>query len=412
MLRDFKKAQVPPGLRKRPNGTKSEAVLDEAVLEEQYSLRHSAVMFFSMLGLALMAAGTAFFLFHERSGVASPRAWWLLLTSTNAALLLYALWSWVVEDVQGRKADSWLFSLLGTFLSSVARGDGGSATPSPPLSPKRPLYPVPPDAWRCPWGPCVVVCFCYFYRSLWQHCTVERYCMEVWPRRHLDSATWPLAAPAVEVAFSPVVGRVIASVGEFVFVTCCMLPGALWGRDSWLRTPLTCLVALAEIVSDIGVVKRHYGFFAVENSLWVVLFSAVFASTLRCKWVAYSQTDRAERPSILVACRTLALVLAALLVLYNVLEDVPMYHRLYTEKVVVGQADAASPHYGRYDLPFASGLAHGLRCHQMLDVDDERWRPFMLWMALNYVALPAWMCFVCAITARRMIVGFNGRVGR
>ena len=48
----------------------------------------------------------------------------------------------------------------------------------------------------------------------------------------------------------------------------------------------------------------------------------------------------------------------------------------------------------------------------MLDVDDERWRPFMLWMALNYVALPAWMCFVCAITARRMIVGFNGRVGR
>ena len=35
---------------------------------------------------------------------------------------------------------------------------------------------MPPDAWHCRWGPCVVVCACYLYRSLWQHCTVERHC--------------------------------------------------------------------------------------------------------------------------------------------------------------------------------------------------------------------------------------------
>ena len=142
-----------------------------------------------------------------------------------------------------------------------------------------------------------------------------------------------------------------------------------------------------------------------------VLFSAVFMSTLRCKWVAYSQTDRTERPSILVACRILALVLAALLITYNVLEDVPMYHRLYAEKVRDGQADAASPHYGEYDLPLRGGLAHGLRCHRVMGVDDERWRPFMLWMSLNYLALPLWMCMICAITARHAVVGFNERAG-
>jgi len=220
---------------------------------------------------------------------------------------------------------------------------------------------------------------------------------------------WPLASLAVEQLLSPLMGRFVASVGEYIFVTRCMLPNAIWGRDRWLRAPLTWLVGLAELVSDTGVIKRHYGLFAVENSLWVVLFGAIVLTTLRCKWVAYSQTDRAERPSILVACRMLALVLAALLIAYNVCEDVPMYWRLYVHKVRDGQADPRSPFYGQYDLPFADGFVHGLRCQRVMGVDDERWRPFMLWMSLNYLALPIWMCAICAITARHAVVGFNER---
>ena len=400
LLREFKKAQVPPRLRKRPSGT---LMLDETILEDQYSLRRSVAVFIGVLGMSLAALFTCLVLFHERRGIASTRAWWLALTLSNAALLLYALWAWVTEEVKGRPADSWLGSALGTYLWGVTRGDDlpEPKIPSPTL-PKRPFYPMPPDAWHCPWGPCVVVCACYLYRSLWQHCTVERYCMAVWPRG---------ASPVLEPLLSPLMGRFVASVGEYVFVTRCMLPNALWGRDRWLKTPLTWLVALAELVSDVGVIKRHYGFFAVENSLWALLFAAVFMSTLRSQWVAYSHHDRTERPSILVACRMLALVLAFILVAYNSLEDVPMYYRQYVQTVVEGQADPSSPAYGRYDLPFRDGLVHGLHCHRLMPVDDEGWRPFMVWMSLNYLALPLWMVAICAITARHAVVGFNEKAG-
>ena len=75
------------------------------------------------------------------------------------------------------------------------------------------------------------------------------------------------------------------------------------------------------------------------------------------------------------------------------------------------QADPSSPYYGQYDLPFLDGLAHGLRCQRTMGVDDLRWRPFMLWMSLNYLSLPLWMCGICAITARHAVVGFNERAG-
>lgn len=108
----------------------------------------------------------------------------------------------------------------------------------------------------------------------------------------------------------------------------------------------------------------------------------------------------------------LALVLAALLVAYNVFEDVPMYYRQYVATVIEGQADATSPYYGEYALPLLDGFAHGMRCHRRMSIDDERWRPFMLWMALNYLALPLWMVAICAITARHAVVGFNERAGK
>ena len=43
----------------------------------------------------------------------------------------------------------------------------------------------------------------------------------------------------------------------------------------------------------------------------------------------------------------------------------------------------------------------------MLAIDDGEWRPVMLWMSLNYVSLPIWMCALCAITNRHAVVGFN-----
>ena len=39
------------------------------------------------------------------------------------------------------------------------------------------------------------------------------------------------------------------------------------------------------------------------------------------------------------------------------------------------------PHDGQYDLAFVDGLSHGLRCHRVMGIDDERWRPYMVWMA-------------------------------
>jgi len=402
-----KASQVPAALRleRRPS------VLDDD-LGHKYSLFRSLVMFCGFLMATFTAAAVFVVLFHETYGLASPRLWWLCLTGINLALLLYAAWSWLLEEVKGRRADSWLGAMVGEYIWSVARGEReigscGRRSSGTRAASGEAAYVAPAEAWTCRWGPCVLCCACYLYRSFWQHCTVERLCMDVWPRRQLDEAAWPWAAYVVELSLSPLMGRLVASVGEYAFVTRCMIPNTVWGRDAWLKPVLTAMVTTAEIVSDIGVVKRHYGFFALENSIWLVMFALLFLSTLRCKWVAYSRTDASERPSVLVSCRMLALALSAVLITYNAVEDVPMYWRLYQEKVVAGQADARSPYFGQYDLPFVDGVRHGFRCQTMLSMDDGEWRPVMLWMSLNYVSLPIWMCALCAITHRHAVLGFN-----
>mmetsp|Transcript_4282 Transcript_4282/g.9397 ORF Transcript_4282/g.9397 Transcript_4282/m.9397 type:complete len:210 (-) Transcript_4282:142-771(-) len=157
------------------------------------------------------------------------------------------------------------------------------------------------------------------------------------------------------------------------------------------------MVTTAEIVSTIGVIKRHYGFFAFENTIWLVMFLAVLISSLRCRWVAHSTFDPTERPSLLVACRMLGCFLSLGLVLYNVLIDVPMYIRLYRDTI-------SQP---GYNLALYEGMVHGLRCQQMLSIDDKTWREYMLWMSLNYLALPTWMNYICAITGRHRVRGHN-----
>ena len=58
------------------------------------------------------------------------------------------------------------------------------------------------------------------YRSLWQHCTVERYCMAVWPRQSAADERPSLTAQTslLEALLSPLMGRFVASIGEYVFV--------------------------------------------------------------------------------------------------------------------------------------------------------------------------------------------------
>ena len=48
----------------------------------------------------------------------------------------------------------------------------------------------------------------------------------------------------------------------------------------------------------------------------------------------------------------------------------------------------------------------------MLSMEAAEWRPVMLWMSLNYVSLPIWMCALCAITNRHAVLGFNEARGR
>ena len=476
VLAELKASQVPPQLR--PTSSSAQQQLrhpHDHPLVAEYSLFRSCVLFIVCVAFAFGLAALAVLLFHEESGLASPRFWWLSLTATNAALLLYSLWSWVTEEVKGRPADSWLGSTLGRCIWGVAQGSACCSERKLPRSPPAcdaREYAMPDDAWHCPWGPCVLVCACYLYRSLWQHCTVERLCMDVWPRRRLDEASSPHSAFLVEAALSPLMGRLVARrlphrpppaarplrrgqapraaraartahpgpgpaqrrrvrlchrvhdperhLGPRRLAEAAARPprrerrGGERRRSYQAALRLLCRrkLHLARHVLPLLCARRPSesgGGHACQGARRLTRRRRLArqASTLRCKWVAYSRTDPYERPSILVSCRMLALALAAVLVTYNAVEDVPMYWRLYREKVVTGQADPASPLFGEYDLPFLFGIRHGLRCQKMLSLDDDEWRPVMLWMSLNYVSLPLWMCCVCAITGRHAVVGFN-----
>ena len=71
--------------------------------------------------------------------------------------------------------------------------------------------------------------------------------------------------------YSPFGGRLVAAVGEVVFIGSCVVQNVCHGRFFFLRPWLIALVIIAENVSNTGVLKRHYGIFVIENSIWTIL---------------------------------------------------------------------------------------------------------------------------------------------
>eukprot|EP00392_Amoebophrya_sp_AT5.2_P015437 g15643.t1 len=160
---------------------------------------------------------------------------------------------------------------------------------------------------RVGWGHALVVCLSYWYRAYYMHCTVERICTTHWLRasgvdgflsfffgglfgfsiEDVDQYDW-----VVHALVSPLAGRLVAMVGETVFMWNCVIPCVCWGPWKDFKYYVLCaLVGIAETVSNIGVVKRHYGFFLVENSIWTVVFSVIFFQIFKkrfflCKVVA------------------------------------------------------------------------------------------------------------------------------
>eukprot|EP00392_Amoebophrya_sp_AT5.2_P016373 g16634.t1 len=165
---------------------------------------------------------------------------------------------------------------------------------------------------RVGWGHALVVCLSYWHRAYYMHCTVERICTTHWLRASgvdgflyflfggqlfgfsiddIDQYDW-----VVHALVSPLAGRLVAMVGETAFMWNCVIPCVCWGPwKHFMYYVLCALVGIAETVSNIGVVKRHYGFFLVENSIWTIVFSVIFLQVFKkrfflCKVVTENMT--------------------------------------------------------------------------------------------------------------------------
>ncbi|CAD7958667.1 unnamed protein product [Amoebophrya sp. A120] len=120
---------------------------------------------------------------------------------------------------------------------------------------------------RVGWGHALIVCLSYWYRAYFMHCTVERICTT-----HLFRDN-----DLIHAFVSPLAGRLVAMVGEQVFMWNAVIPCVCWGPYKRFKYYMLCgLVAFAEQISNIGVIKRHYGFFLLENSTWTIVFTVIF----------------------------------------------------------------------------------------------------------------------------------------
>lgn len=219
------------------------------------------------------------------------------------------------------------------------------------------------------WLLCAVACATYVYRIVWLHCTVERHCLEVWPRSSEVSEVSETSA----ALFSPLFGRLVAAAGETIFVLKFALPTAMprqHARDTRLAArAVWAMLCVAEVISTIGVVMRSYLLFAIENSIWASLVATLVRQSERARVVAEG-SFRAE------LLRAMGIGLVA----YNVFVDVPMYMRFHSQSEPLRLRE--------------HGLRDALRC-RFYDGDHDVWRPHMTWMFLNFVATPT-CCFCLA----------------
>lgn len=188
------------------------------------------------------------------------------------------------------------------------------------------------------WWSCFICCCTYLYRSVFMHCTVERDCF--WDTK----------------LCSPLLGRAVACVGEIGLSIVLM---KVIRRPQKTFNIIISMVVLAELCSFIGVIKRHYLWFFLENSIWATCVGTMTASV----W-----NDPTYRTPAYVGL---------LFVLYTLSEDLPMYYERFTSKT-------EEP---GYHLGIVEGTLDALHC-KTVSHDYDIWRPQMLWMTLNYTVAP------------------------
>jgi len=206
-----------------------------------------------------------------------------------------------------------------------------------------------------------------------------------------------LDSSPVRILFTPLAGRMVAMVGEVVFMCFGLLPVLCWGPFKKMKLRVTCgLICLAECVSNTGVIKRHYGFFLVENSIWTIVFFFALTQIFKKRFFGV-QYDEAKggvptKLHMLVITRFVALIAIALFVGYELYFDLPMYYNLWQDTVAKGHQDG-------YNLRFwPEGVNHSLKCHMVVDSASNEWRPIMLWQAANYTAVPLVMILLSYLT--------------
>tara|TARA_B100001540_G_scaffold285900_1_gene279290 strand:+ start:678 stop:1529 length:852 start_codon:yes stop_codon:yes gene_type:complete len=232
-------------------------------------------------------------------------------------------------------------------------------------------------AWSAPhqtgWTRCAVVCATYVYRIVWLHCTVERHCLEVWPRSSSSSNS-------TGFFFSPLFGRLLAAVGEIVFVLGFALPAVMDHARGTRRLARAVCVMLgaAELISTIGVVLRSYLLFAIENSIWALMVASLVRQSARTRFTTKNSSYAVE----------LLRALGVALVVYNLFIDVPMYARLHLQSEPLSLREY--------------GLRDALRC-RFRDGDDDVWRPHITWMFLNFVATPTSCVCMASLFGSRVV---------
>lgn len=194
-----------------------------------------------------------------------------------------------------------------------------------------------------------VVCFCYMHRAIFMHCTVERDCF------------WDLPL------CSPLWGRTVACTGELTFV---YMASRQLLQNNKISNIIVFLISIAQTISFIGVMKKHYYWFFIENSIWTVcaIFMAIYMFLYNFK-KKYSTV-----PYILL-----------LFVVYNITEDLPMYLNRHAEKT----------HLDNYNIGIIEGALDAMTCN-IISKSSTIWDPQMLWQTLNYTSVPLASIFLIA----------------
>ena len=283
---------------------------------------------------AIVTASTIASSFDPENGVVAVRVWWIGLTAYVALHCAVA-------------------------AASVVRG----------------MLPSASNRWRCSWRSCLLCCTCYLYRILFLHCTIERRCLLVWPRRATVSG--------LDVLLSPFGGRIVAAVGEIVFVGRCLLPSVTPSdeRDSPLHYAVFGLLLASEVISTVGVTLQHYALFALENTLWILSVILMTIAGMQTEWVSVGDAN----PAVVSFCRGCGFGSSFVLVLYNASVDVPMYLR-------------KARRTGFERLSISEGLWSSLACETLHGPDDAVWAEQTQWLTLNFVFTVTWYVSCCLLT--------------